>query len=124
MVAEVLPPGMEDGGDAQGGLEVVAAELQQGGRGTGEQQGIEPRLVVLDERVEVVGQGEHDVEVRDGQCCVLRAISDSDSEANRTAVRSQFGHRSEGIRTGVPAEIRTVFRPLERVSEMGRNNSV
>jgi hypothetical protein len=56
--------------------------------------------------------------------CVLRAISDSDSEANRTAVRSQFGHRSEGIRTGVPAEIRTVFRPLERVSEMGRNNSV
>ncbi len=37
MVAQVLTPTMEHGGDPQSGLEVVATKLQQGGRGTGEQ---------------------------------------------------------------------------------------
>lgn len=67
MVAQVLTPSMQHGGDPQSGLEVIARELQQSGRGTGEQQGIEARLVVPDERVEYVRKGEHDVEVRDGQ---------------------------------------------------------
>lgn len=56
MVAEVLPPSMQHGGDAQGGLEVVPTKLQQGGAGAGEQQAIEAGLVVLDERVEKVGE--------------------------------------------------------------------
>ena len=67
MVQQVLRPGVQHGRDPQGGFEVVATKLQQGGRGAGEQQGVEPALVVLDQRVEVVRQREHDVEVRDRQ---------------------------------------------------------
>src|SRR3989442_14627735 len=67
MVEEILRPGVENGGDAQGGLEVVPTELQERSRGTGEQQRIEARLVVLDEPVQFVRYCEHDVEIRDGQ---------------------------------------------------------
>ena len=67
MVEEILRPGMENGGNAQGGSEVVPSEGQQCGRGTGEQQRVEARLVVLDEPVQFVWQCEHDVEIRDGQ---------------------------------------------------------
>ena len=67
MVGQVLAPGMKDGGDSQGGLEVVAAELQQGGRGAGKQERVEAGLVVLDERIQLVREGEDDVEVGDGQ---------------------------------------------------------
>ena len=67
MVQEVLRPGMQHRGEAQVGFEVVPAELQQGGAGAGEQEGVEPGLVVLEERVQVVREGEHDMEVRDGQ---------------------------------------------------------
>jgi hypothetical protein len=67
MVEEVLRPGMENAGDPQGGFEIVPTERQQGGRGTGEQQRVEARLVVLDEPVQFVRKREHDVEIRDGQ---------------------------------------------------------
>ena len=67
MVAEILTPGMKDGGNSQGSLEVVAAELQQGRGGAGEQEGVEAGLVVPDERVQFVRQRKNDVEVRDGQ---------------------------------------------------------
>ena len=67
MVAEVLPPSVEDSGNSQGRLEVVPAELQQGGGGTGEQEGVEAGLVVADEQIQFVRQREDDVEVRDGQ---------------------------------------------------------
>ncbi len=67
MVQKVLRPGMQHRREAQGGLEVVPAELQQGGAGAGEQESVEPCLVVLEERVQVVREGEHDMEVRDGQ---------------------------------------------------------
>ena len=66
MVAEVLSPGMEHGGDPQSGFEVVPTELQQGSRGTGEKEAVEPRLVMLDKWVQFVRECEHDVEVRDG----------------------------------------------------------
>ena len=67
MVAEVLPPSVEDSGNSQGRLEVVPAELQQGGGGAGEQEGVEAGLVVADEQIQFVRQREDDVEVRDGQ---------------------------------------------------------
>jgi len=67
MVQKVLGPGMENGGDPQDRFEVVATEFHQCGRCAGEQEGVEERLVVLNERVEFVREREHIVEVRDGQ---------------------------------------------------------
>ena len=67
MVAEVLTPRMKDGGNSQGSLEVVAAERQQRGGGTGKQKCVKARLIVLDERVQFVREREHDMEVGDGQ---------------------------------------------------------
>lgn len=67
VVQEILAPAMEDGGDAEGGLEVVATKFEQGGRGTRKQKRIELLLVVLDERVQLVRESEHDVEVGNGQ---------------------------------------------------------
>ena len=49
------------------GLEVVATELQQRGRGRGEQQPTQTGLVMTNEPVEVVREGKHDVEVWNGQ---------------------------------------------------------
>jgi len=69
MVAEVLPPGVENSGHAQGRLEVVPSELQQGRRSTGEQQGVEADLVVPDERVQFVRQRKNDVEIGMGSRC-------------------------------------------------------
>ena len=40
MVAEVLSPGVKDGSHAQNRFEVVAAKLQQGRRGAGEQRSL------------------------------------------------------------------------------------
>ena len=42
-------------------------ELDQGGRGGVEEQIVERRLVVLDQGVEVMRQGEHQIEKRDRQ---------------------------------------------------------
>src|SRR5213082_1441171 len=67
MLEEILRPSMENGGDAQGGFEVVPSERQQSGRGTGEQQRVEAGLVVLNEPVQFVRQRKHDVEIGDGQ---------------------------------------------------------
>ena len=67
MVQDILRPGVENRGDSQGGFEVVASKLHQRGRGAGEQQRIQPLLVVLNERIQFVRESEHDVEVRDGQ---------------------------------------------------------
>jgi hypothetical protein len=58
---------MENCGDDQSGFEVVPSERQQRGGGTGEEQRVEARLVVLDEPVEFVRHRKHDVEIRDGQ---------------------------------------------------------
>src|SRR5688572_18506063 len=67
MVQEILRPGVKDCRDSQGRIEVVATEFQQSRRGTGEQERVEPTLIVLDQPVELMRQREDDVEVRDGQ---------------------------------------------------------
>ena len=51
MVAEVLTPGVENGSNSKGSLQVIATEFQQGRCGTGEHEGVEARLVVSDEQV-------------------------------------------------------------------------
>ena len=58
---------LENSGHSQGRLEVVPSELQQGGGGAGEQEGVEAGLVVPDERVQFVRQRKNDVEIGDGQ---------------------------------------------------------
>ena len=69
VLGEGLAPGVEDGGDAEVTAEMarVAAEAQEGGGGGVEQETVEELGVALGERVEGVGQGEDDVEVRNGQ---------------------------------------------------------
>ena len=58
---------MKDGGNSQSGFEVVPTEFQQSRRGAGEQEGVEPALVVLNERVQFVRKREHHVKIRNGQ---------------------------------------------------------
>ena len=66
-LGEVLAPRMKNRGHAQLGSEVlgVAGKLPQGGDHTGEQQSVQPLRIGADEGIEVVGQREDDVEVRD-----------------------------------------------------------
>jgi hypothetical protein len=49
MVHEVLSPGVEDGREAQLGLEALLAELEEGGAGALKEQAIERGLVLEDE---------------------------------------------------------------------------
>jgi hypothetical protein len=69
MLGEGLPPGVEHGGHAEVAPEVpwVASEGHEGGGRAVKQQPIEQARMTLGERVERVGQGEDDVEVRDRQ---------------------------------------------------------
>ena len=114
MVAQVLPPGVEHGGDPQRGVEVVATELQQRGRGTGEQQGIEPRWVVLDEPVQFVREGEHGMEVRDGQevfDLLFQPLSTVEFLAARTMpVATGVGHEMLALAVGAPILMATQRR--------------
>src|SRR5271157_135473 len=67
MVHEVLSPGVEDGGEAQLGLEALLAELEEGGAGALKEQAVEQGLVLENERAQGGGQGEDPVEIADGQ---------------------------------------------------------
>jgi len=50
MVHEVLAPGVEDGREAQLGLEALLAELEECGAGALKEQAVERGLVLEDER--------------------------------------------------------------------------
>ncbi len=67
MVHEVLAPGVEDGREAQLGLEALLAELEEGGAGALKEQAIERGLVLEEERAQGGGEGEDPVEIADGQ---------------------------------------------------------
>jgi hypothetical protein len=77
VLGEGLPPGVEDGGDAEGAAEMtgVGAEAQKrGGRGV-EQEAVEQLGMALGERVEGVREREDDVEVGLGRTSRRRAAS-------------------------------------------------
>ena len=69
VVLEVLPPGVEDGQEADLGPEVlgVGGDLLQGLGGGPEQQAVDHARVLQGDRAERRGQGEDEVEVLDGQ---------------------------------------------------------
>ena len=67
MVHEVLAPGVEDGGEAQLGLEALLAELEERGAGALKEQAVERGLVLEDERAQGGREGEDPVEIADGQ---------------------------------------------------------
>ena len=67
MVHEVLAPGVEDGGEADLGLEALLAELEEGGAGALKEQTVKRRLVLEEERAQGGGEGEDPVEIADGQ---------------------------------------------------------
>ena len=67
MVHEVLAPGVEDGGEAQLGLEALLAKLEEGGAGALKEQAIERGLVLEEERAQGGREGEDPVEIADGQ---------------------------------------------------------
>jgi hypothetical protein len=67
MEQEVLAPGVEHGGDAEFCTEMflVASDRLEGLGGGGEEAVVDEALVAEGEGVEVVGDGEDDVEVGD-----------------------------------------------------------
>ena len=67
MVHEVLAPGVEDGGEAQLGLEALLAELEERGAGALKEQAVERGLVLEEERAQGGREGEDPVEIADGQ---------------------------------------------------------
>ena len=67
MVHEVLAPGVEDGGEAQLGLEALLAELEQGGAGALKEQAVERGRVLEGQRAQGGRQGEDPVEIAHGQ---------------------------------------------------------
>ena len=58
---------MEDGREAQLGLEALLAELEEGGAGALKEQTVKRRWVLEDERAQGGGEGEDPVEIADGQ---------------------------------------------------------
>ena len=67
MVHEVLAPGVEDGREAQFGLEALLAELEERGAGALKEQAVERGRVLEDERAQGGREGEDPVEIADGQ---------------------------------------------------------
>src|SRR5665213_1915484 len=67
VVHERLAPGMEDDGEPQLGIEFVATKLQQRVGCGGEKEIEAPRLILLDEGVQGMGEREDQVEIRNRQ---------------------------------------------------------
>jgi hypothetical protein len=67
VIQQGLAPGMEDGGEADLGSQVVAAELQQSLADGLEEEGVEGLAILAEEGIEFMGQGEDEMEVGDGQ---------------------------------------------------------
>jgi hypothetical protein len=68
VVVETLAPGVEEGKDAEPGADLVAADVEEGGRGVVEEglKGLAPSRAA-EERAQGLGQGKDHVEVGDGQ---------------------------------------------------------
>jgi hypothetical protein len=69
MVHEVLAPGVEDGGEAQLGLEALLAELEERGAGRLEEQLVEGGRVLQGQGAQGGRERENPVEIADGQEC-------------------------------------------------------
>ena len=69
MVHEVLAPGVEDGREAQLGLETLLAELEQGRAGSVQEQAINRRWVLQSQWPQCRRQSEDPVKVADWQEC-------------------------------------------------------
>ena len=67
MESELLVPGVQDGGEADGGLELGAGDLEEGLGDGLEEEGQAHRGCSSEERVKLLGDGEDDLEVRGGQ---------------------------------------------------------
>jgi hypothetical protein len=69
MLRKILTPGVQDRGDPDRATEVsrVSTEREQGVGGGAEEQRVNDARIALCERVQIVRQGEDDVEVRNGQ---------------------------------------------------------
>ena len=67
VVEQRLAPRVQHGGEAELGVELFAAELQQRGRRGIEEQIITARLILANQRVERVRQREDQVEIRNRQ---------------------------------------------------------
>jgi hypothetical protein len=67
MIHEVLTPGMQNRDEPDLGSEALSVlrELRQGFRNSLKQDGVEDFLISKDKRVQEVGDGEDDMEVRD-----------------------------------------------------------
>ena len=120
MVALGLRPGVQDSRDPQLGLEIILPELQQGGRGTGEEEIIEPPLVVPDEWVQGMGQRKHDMKIGDGKQVLrlpLQPLSPIKSLASWTVpIATGMGHE-----VGLAAMGTLVLMTAQRGSTAGGN---
>ena len=67
MESKLLVPGVEDGGESDGGLEVGASDLEEGLGDGLEEEGQAHRGRPSKERVKLDGDGEDDLEVHGGQ---------------------------------------------------------
>src|SRR6267143_6211281 len=69
VLRKILSPRVQDRGDADGAAEMswVSTEGEQRVSGRAKEQCVDHARIALRERVEVVRQGEDDVEVRNGQ---------------------------------------------------------
>ena len=95
MADQGLAPGVQDGRDAQLHAETVLAELEQGLTRGGKQERIKRALVLLDERVEHVGQGENQMEVRHWQ---KRALLLFEPAVSRLALAERAMAVAAGVR--------------------------
>ena len=74
VLTQILPPSMKHHGDAELAAEPagIAAELEQGLRRRLEQQPVDEGRMALGDSIELMGQGEHDMPVRDiEELCAL-----------------------------------------------------
>ena len=68
MLREILPPRMQHRGEADRAAKMprVPTEAEQGVGGGAEEERIHDPRIALGERIEIMRQGEDDMEVRDG----------------------------------------------------------
>lgn len=71
VVEKVLPPCVQDGANPRSHPKFVVCELQKGGAGTFEKQGMKGSLILQNERVKRMGNGENNMEVRHGKKILL-----------------------------------------------------
>src|SRR5215207_1383825 len=73
VLAQVLPPRVQHGGDPNLPAEAPAAELQQRGARAGKKQPVKRRAILADQRVERMRQREDHMKIRHRQQVLLLA---------------------------------------------------